>query len=168
MFGNTKNTNKFCLNIKFTLNLQPVLKNITVMIPKLSMVESVKQFHETYNCPFYNKPQDPRHIQPERVDLRISLMQEELKETVEAMNHDNQKEIADGLCDLMYVVIGTAWEYGLGSCLEEMFAEVHRSNMSKLDPETGKAMFRDDGKVLKGSNFSKPDLMRIIKNKTIG
>lgn len=129
-----------------------------------TMTQQVLEFHQTYRCPYYSKPQQLHHVKPERIDLRISLMQEELKETIDALKNSGLADIADGLCDLLYVVIGTAWEVGLGSVLEEMFAEVHRSNMSKLGLDN-EPIFREDGKVMKGPNFTKPDLVRIISNK---
>ena len=75
-------------------------------------------------------------------------------------NHDIV-EIADALTDMLYVLLGTFIAHGLQDIAEELFAEVHRSNMSKLD-EQGKPIFREDGKVLKSDQFSDPDLRSII------
>lgn len=79
------------------------------------------------------------------------------------MTNDDIVGIADALADLVYVVYGTAVEYGIN--MQPISDEVHRSNMSKLG-EDGKAIHRVDGKVLKGPNFTPPDLATIIKNQT--
>ena len=71
-------------------------------------------------------------------------------------------EIADALGDLLYITFGTILRHGLQFKIEEVFDEIHRSNMSKLD-ENGKPIFREDGKVLKGTNYFRPDIKRIIE-----
>jgi len=94
-----------------------------------------------------------------RVALRLSLMREELNETAEAMLRKDIKETADGLADLMYVVLGTAVELGIN--MAPVFAEVHRSNMSKLGAN-GQPVTREDGKTLKGPNYSPPNLTDVL------
>ena len=91
--------------------------------------------------------------------LRIELIDEELKELREATSKQDLVGIADALTDLLYVVYGAGHAYGMD--LDVSFAEVHRSNMSKLD-ENGKPIYREDGKVLKGKNYSPPDLVKTL------
>ena len=93
--------------------------------------------------------------------LRVSLIQEELDEYRAAAEAGDLVGIADALSDLMYVVLGTYVAHGLQDPAEELFAEVQRSNMSKLD-ENGQPIFRADGKVLKSKLFSQPDLQSIL------
>lgn len=125
----------------------------------MSASQLVLEFHEAFNVPAYAKPSLPP---TERCELRKSLIQEELKELCKAIDEGDLVGILDGLCDLLYVTYGTAWEFGLGSVLKEAIAVVHASNMSKLG-EDGKPIYREDGKVLKGPNFFKPDLAAILK-----
>lgn len=91
--------------------------------------------------------------------LRYDLIAEELEELKEGIQNENLVEIADALTDLLYVVYGAGHAFGLD--LDSCFTEVHRSNMSKLD-EDGRPIYREDGKVLKGPNFSEPDLESIV------
>ena len=93
--------------------------------------------------------------------MRIRLLQEELDEYQEAVEKKDLIEIADALTDLLYVLLGTFVSHGLQDYAEDLFAEVHRSNMSKLD-ENGAPIFRQDGKVLKSKRFSPPNLNRIL------
>ena len=91
--------------------------------------------------------------------LRVELIDEELKELCEATSKQDMVGIADALTDLLYVVYGAGHSYGVD--LDECFAEVHRSNMSKLD-DNGNPIYREDGKVLKGRNYTPPDLATVI------
>ncbi len=89
------------------------------------------------------------------------MLLEELEEYRAAVRDNDIVEIADALTDMLYVLLGTFIAHGLQDIAEELFDEVHRSNMSKLD-EHGKPIFRNDGKVLKSKRFSEPDLRPII------
>ena len=91
--------------------------------------------------------------------LRVDLIDEELNELREATGKQDLVGIADALTDLLYVVYGAGHAYGIN--LDDCFAELHRSNMSKLDDES-QPIYREDGKVLKGPNYSPPDLGQII------
>ena len=91
--------------------------------------------------------------------LRVDLIDEELNELREATGKQDLVGIADALTDLLYVVYGAGHAYGIN--LDDCFAEVHRSNMSKLDDES-QPIYREDGKVLKGRNYIPPDLGQII------
>ena len=91
--------------------------------------------------------------------LRVDLIDEELNELREATGKQDLVGIADALTDLLYVVYGAGHAYGIN--LDDCFAEVHRSNMSKLDDES-QPIYREDGKVLKGPNYIPPALGQII------
>ena len=88
----------------------------------------VEEFHRTFSAPVLETPQIPSK---ERCDLRINLMQEELDEIKVAIENNDFVEISDGLCDLMYVLCGSILEFGLKDKFNELFNEVHESNMSK-------------------------------------
>jgi predicted HAD superfamily Cof-like phosphohydrolase len=95
------------------------------------------------------------------VKLRWELMTEELAEYAVAVASHDDVGIADALADLAYVVIGTAVAHGL-TRFDEIFSAVHISNMSKLGPD-GKPIYRPDGKVLKGDNYSPPNLAPLLQ-----
>lgn len=92
-------------------------------------------------------------------ELRFELITEEVEELATAIDNDDIVEIADALTDILYVVYGAGHAYGID--LDECFSEVHRSNMSKLG-EDGKPIYREDGKVMKGPQYSPPDLEGVI------
>ncbi len=121
-------------------------------------INQVKDFHEKFSIPASDYPD---YISPERQKLRIDILQEEVNELEKAMSEMNMVEIADGVVDCIYILFGTAVEYGFHNKLKAMFHEVHRSNMSKLG-EDGKPIYREDGKVLKGPGYSPPDLGSIL------
>lgn len=119
--------------------------------------EKVGEFMETFGQRVESYPtlsDDKTRI------LRMSLIEEEVGELKEALDKKDLVEVADALTDILYVVYGTG--HALGIELDACFAEVHRSNMSKLGPD-GKPIKRGDGKILKGENYTKPDLAKIIK-----
>lgn len=118
--------------------------------------QMVKDFHQAFGI---NAPLFPSNLSHDRQELRQDLIEEEYSELQGAMYADDPIGIADGLADLLYVVYGTAVEYGID--IDEVFKEVHRSNMSKLDAD-GKPILREDGKVLKGPNFSPPDIKKCL------
>jgi len=119
----------------------------------------VKQFHETYGSYIGKNPELPD--QEER-KLRKSLLQEEFNEYLTGEENNDIVEIADALGDMLYVIYGTAITYGIP--LDEVFEEIHNSNMSKLGAD-GLPIYRDDGKILKGPNYFKPNLRSIIDKK---
>ena len=92
-------------------------------------------------------------------ELRLDLIQEEFEELQEAIDNNDMVEVADALTDLLNVVYGAGHAFGID--LDECFLEVHESNMSKLGPD-GRAIRREDGKVLKSENFFAPDLAPIL------
>lgn len=121
-------------------------------------IMQVMDFHEKYGVPVKTKPEV---LTDERRELRHKIMLEEVHEFYEAAKNGDIIEMADGLADMLYIVFGTALECGLAGYLPAIFNEVHRSNMSKLGLD-GKPIIREDGKVLKGPNFSQPDIKSII------
>ena len=92
-------------------------------------------------------------------ELRYALIEEELHELREALDDRNIVEVADALTDLLYVVYGAGHSFGID--LDKCFEEVHNSNMSKLGADA-MPIYREDGKVLKGPNYWKPDLKKVI------
>ena len=94
--------------------------------------------------------------------LRYNLMKEENEEYLEAVQNNDEVEIADALGDMLYILCGTILEHGLQHKIEEVFDEIQRSNMSKLG-EDGKPIYREDGKVLKGPNYFKPNFEEILR-----
>jgi NTP pyrophosphatase (non-canonical NTP hydrolase) len=92
--------------------------------------------------------------------LRVNLIKEELDELIEAMNKKDLVEVADALTDLLYVTYGAGHAFGIN--LDDCFEEVQNSNMSKLD-NNGKPIYNENGKVMKGPNYFKPDLNKFIK-----
>ena len=94
--------------------------------------------------------------------LRISLIDEELNELKEAIKNNDLKETVDALTDILYVTYGAGHAFGVN--LDQCFDEVQRSNMSKLG-ENGKPIYNDQGKVMKGPNYFKPDLAKFVNNK---
>ena len=95
------------------------------------------------------------------VDLRISLIEEELSELKEALKHKFCVEVADALTDILYVTYGAGHAFGLN--LDACFNEVQKSNMSKLDKD-GKPIFNEKGKVMKGPNYFVPNFSKLIKD----
>ena len=91
--------------------------------------------------------------------LRIDLIKEELEELTEAMQDENLLEVADALTDILYVTYGAGHAFGID--LDKCFEEVQNSNMSKLG-EDGKPIYNESGKVMKGPNYFKPDLLKFI------
>jgi len=129
---------------------------------KRSTLEQVREFHETYGLPVESVP----NISDQKTnDLRINLIAEELEELQEALKNNDIVETLDALIDLQYVLDGAFLSFGLHDVKEIAFAEVHRSNMSKLG-EDGKPIRREsDGKVMKGPNYFVFDMSQFIKSK---
>ena len=92
--------------------------------------------------------------------LRINLIVEELEELKDAMKNKDLLEVADALTDILYVTYGAGHAFGIN--LDKCFNEVQNSNMSKLD-ENGKPIYNEFGKVMKGPNYFKPNLQKIIQ-----
>ena len=123
----------------------------------MSNFQSVKLFMQTFGQEVKSKSEFPS----ERITkLRYSLIKEELDEFGEAVKNKDLKEVADSLTDILYVTYGAGHAFGIN--LDKCFEEVQKSNMSKLG-EDGKAIYNEQGKVMKGSKYFKPDLSKFIK-----
>jgi len=123
-------------------------------------LNSVKEFHQAFGLGVSETPKGD--LGESKNMLRYNLMKEENEEYLEAVQNDDKVEIADALGDMLYILCGTIIEHGLQHKIEEVFDEIQRSNMSKLG-EDGKPIYREDGKVMKGPNYFKPDFSLILK-----
>lgn len=122
----------------------------------MSNFDKVKEFNRVFKT-VYNDT--PTTIKGDQRVLKYKLMAEELREVKEAMDAEDLPEIAKELSDLLYVVYGAADAYGIP--IDECFAEVHRSNMSKLDKD-GNPIFRTDGKILKSELYEPADMKKFF------
>ncbi|MAT90702.1 MAG: hypothetical protein CMC35_08405 [Flavobacteriaceae bacterium] len=123
-------------------------------------IASVRKFHEAFGLGVKETPQ--ADLGKEKNLLRYKLMREENEEYLEAANDNDLVEVADALGDMLYILCGTIIEHGMQYKIEEVFEEIQRSNMSKLGAD-GQPIYREDGKVLKGPNYFKPDIDTILK-----
>lgn len=123
-------------------------------------LNAVKLFHETYGLGVSEEIK--ADLGALKNELRFNLMKEENEEYLEAVQNKDIVEIADALGDMLYILCGTILEHGLQHKIEEVFDEIQRSNMSKLG-EDGKPIYREDGKVMKGPNYFKPNFEAILK-----
>ena len=123
-------------------------------------LNKVEQFNKTYKVG--ESPNKPTVLSHKETQLRFDLAFEELKEYEEAAHLGDLVEIADALGDQLYILFGTILRHGMKHIIEDVFNEIHSSNMSKRDKD-GNPIFREDGKVLKGENYFKPNLKRIVK-----
>jgi predicted HAD superfamily Cof-like phosphohydrolase len=102
-----------------------------------------------------------KFITLDRIILRHTLIEEEVMELLQASAKGDIVGVADAITDCLYILFGTALEWGLADKLPELFDEVHRSNMSKLDAD-GNPVYREDGKIIKGENYTPPHLKDIV------
>ena len=122
----------------------------------MSNFSKVGIFMKTFGQEVKNKPS----FSTDKINkLRIDLIKEELDELNEAMKNKDLLEVADALTDILYVTYGAGHAFGID--LDKCFDEVQYSNMSKLD-NNGKPIYNNDGKVIKGPNYFKPDLSKFI------
>ncbi|MEN7549161.1 nucleoside triphosphate pyrophosphohydrolase family protein [Rapidithrix thailandica] len=151
----------------------------------IDALNQVAEFHKTFKHPIEEQPIIPS---PERCELRVSLIAEELKELQEAIRQKDLTEVADALCDIQYVLSGAVLEFGLGEKFKELFDEVQRSNMSKScqtqeEAEATVQYYKEkkdtdcyytqtdghylvyrksDNKTLKSINYSPADLKKVL------
>ena len=123
----------------------------------MSNYEKVGEFMKTFGQEVKEKSEFPS---AKIVSLRIALIEEELNELKEAIQSKNLTEVADALTDILYVTYGAGHAFGIN--LDQCFNEVQNSNLSKLGSD-GKPIYNEFGKVMKGPNYFKPDLMKFIK-----
>ena len=122
-------------------------------------IDSLKEFNKAFKIE-YSETQEA-DLDESIVDLRYRLMQEENNEYLEAAKKKDLVEIADALGDKLYILCGTILAHGLQHKIVEVFNEIQRSNMSKLSVD-GKPVIREDGKILKGPNYFKPNIKDIL------
>jgi len=122
-------------------------------------LQAVKAFHEAFGLGINHKP--IAKLNDSKLKLRFDLMAEENEEYLEAAKEDDLVEVADALGDMLYILCGTILEHGMQYKIEEVFNEIQRSNMSKLGAD-GNPIYREDGKVMKGPNYFKPNISEII------
>jgi len=121
-----------------------------------NLFSKVGEFNKAFNVP-EQKKQNPNIPDLDRL-LYYKLTREENEEYLDAVIARDMVEVADALTDELYILIGKFRKHGIDSeTAQKLFDEVHRSNMSKLDLE-GKPILREDGKVLKGAGYFKPDI----------
>ena len=125
-------------------------------------LKAVQDFHEAFGLGVNHEPIGK--LTEQKLMLRFRLMAEENEEYLEAARNDDLVEVADALGDMLYILCGTILEHGMQHKIEEVFEEIQRSNMSKLG-EDGRPIYREDGKVMKGPNYFKPDIISILDNK---
>jgi len=124
-----------------------------------SKIKAVELFHNSFGLGVLQQPK--ANLGKNKNTLRFNLMDEENKEYLEAANNGDLVEVADALGDMLYILCGTLLEHGLQYKIEEVFEEIQRSNMSKLGKD-GKPIYREDGKVLKGPHYFKPDIKAVL------
>jgi|SRR5690606_857913 len=122
-------------------------------------LEAVKEFHMAFGLGVSDTPK--ASLSGNKLKLRYELMAEENDEYLEAAMKGDLIEVADALGDMLYILCGTILEHGMQHKIEEIFEEIQRSNMSKLGKD-GKPIYREDGKVLKGPDYFKPNIESII------
>ncbi len=122
-------------------------------------LNKVAEFHTAFG---QENGKWPQPLTKEEYELRYRLMAEENYEYQEACEVNSLVEIADALGDQLYILCGTILKHGMQYVIEDVFDEIHASNMSKLG-EDGKPILRDDNKILKGPSYFRPDLNKFIK-----
>lgn len=123
-------------------------------------IAAVEEFHSAFGLGINHKP--VADLGAAKNLLRYHLMKEENEEYLEAAENNDLAEVADALGDMLYILCGTIIEHGMQYKIEEVFNEIQRSNMSKLGDD-GKPIYREDGKVLKGPNYFKPEIRKILE-----
>ena len=119
----------------------------------------VYDFHDVFGI---GNNEEPAHnLSEDEYNLRFNLMREENEEYQEACKAGDMVEIADALGDMMYILYGSICKHGLQHKIADIFDEIHRSNMSKLD-SNGKPIYREDGKVLKSDQYFRPDIKKYL------
>lgn len=124
-------------------------------------IKSVEEFHEVFKI---GNASEITLVHEKDYTLRYNLIKEENEEYLEACKNGDIIEIADALGDQLYILFGTILKHGLQHKIEEVYDEIHRSNMSKLD-EKGQPIYREDGKILKSNQYFKPNIKSVLEQK---
>lgn len=122
-------------------------------------ISHVRDFHDAFGIGNADMPSI--ELSPRELKLRFDLMREENEEYMEAAQNGDLVEVADALGDMLYILCGTILKHGLQDKMSDVFEEIQRSNMSKLD-KNGNAIYREDGKVLKSELYFRPDIAAIL------
>ena len=130
---------------------------------KQSKYELVKKFMEIIKEPY---SETPTNISEKDAHIRYLLLKEENEEYLEAAKKQDLEKVLDAITDILYVVHGTVLKHGLQDYIDDAFIEVHKSNMSKKDPNGNEIKNPDTGKVTKGTHYIPPDLKKVL-NKNI-
>jgi len=120
--------------------------------------DAVSEFHKTFKV---EQNESPTLISEEDWILRHKLMKEENQEYIDACATNDLVEVADALGDQLYILCGTILKHGMQHKIEEIFDEIQKSNLSKLD-DKGNPIYRGDGKILKGVNYFEPNIKNIL------
>ncbi|MBK7668732.1 MAG: nucleoside triphosphate pyrophosphohydrolase family protein [Sphingobacteriaceae bacterium] len=124
-------------------------------------IKSVEEFHEVFKI---GNAAEITLIEERDYTLRYNLIKEENEEYLEACKNGDIIEVADALGDQLYILFGTILKHGLQHKIEEVYDEIHRSNMSKLD-EGGQPIYREDGKILKSNLYFRPNIKSVLDQK---
>lgn len=144
---------------RFHSGIKPPKKNMAENNGIQKQIKSVREFHDTFGVGSNETP--TLDVGKNIAQLRYDLMREENEEYLEACKKGDLTEVADALGDQLYVLCGTIIQHGMQNIIEEVFDEIHRSNMSKAG-EDSKVLRRADGKVIKGPFYSPPQLKDIV------
>ena len=125
------------------------------------VLSNVAEFHTAFRIPNADVPH--ASLTREEAQLRHRLMAEENDEYLEAAVNGDMVEVADALGDQLYILAGTMMRHGMQDVIERVFREIQASNMSKLGAD-GQPITREDGKVLKGPHYFRPDIAGILKD----
>lgn len=128
-------------------------------------LNAVARFHKAFGLGKAEVPTTA--LKKEIILLRHRLMAEENEEYLEAAKNNDIAEVADALGDMLYILCGTILEHGMQDLIEEVFEVIQESNMSKLG-EDGQPIYREDGKVMKGPNYFKPDIGAVLQGREAG
>ncbi|REJ80592.1 MAG: hypothetical protein DWQ44_06900 [Bacteroidetes bacterium] len=123
-------------------------------------INKVIEFHEVFGLEYRKSPD--AMLSERIIQLRHRLMAEENDEYLDACRDNDISQIADALGDKLYILLGTIIAHGLQNKIEEVFDEIHRSNMSKLDAN-GKPIYREDGKIMKSDRYFLPDIKKVLE-----
>lgn len=124
------------------------------------IIGAVEKFHDAFGIK--NNYEPTAAIEADQIALRHRLMQEENDEYLQAAQEGDLVEVADALGDMLYILCGTILKHGMQHKIVEVFEEIQRSNMSKLDKD-GKPIYREDGKILKSDLYFMPDIKKILE-----